>query len=152
MKFFKLQANKILVISFLLIYLIGYAAVFLSPNVEVSYVYKVCPVFTIYVENIDNTNPAGINKGIFNFIRHIDRDSDVEDHELIHAKQCYRTFYLSTIYAYFNKTYLTKCEAEAYAPMINSEHGITPFAEMIRDCYGPDVPIEKIEGYLRNYL
>ena len=151
MKFFKFRANKILIGLFLLIYLTGYAAAALLTNVKVDYVYKVCPVFTVYVDDIDN-NSAGVNKGIVNFIKHINKDTDIEDHEMIHAKQCYRTFYLSTIIAHFSQSWLAKCEAEAYSIQLTSIHSIKPYAMLIQESYSPDVPLEQIESYLRNYF
>jgi hypothetical protein len=151
MEFFKFRANKILLGSFLLIYLIGYTAAICSANIDVVYVYKVCPVFNVYTTHFID-DETGSNKGIINVIRPEDRDTNVVKHELIHAKQCYRTFYLGTIFAYFNKSYLAKCEAEAYSIEINNEFGVVEYAKLIQDCYAPNVPIEKIEGYIRNYL
>lgn len=152
MKFFKFRANKILLGSFLLIYLIGYTAVICSANVDVAYVYKVCPVFNVYTTHFIADEESGSNKGIINVMRPEDRGTNVLDHELIHAKQCYRTFYLGTIIAYFSETYLAKCEAEAYAIEINSEFGVVEYAKLIQECYSPNVPVKKIEGYIRNYL
>jgi hypothetical protein len=152
MKFFKFRANKILLGSFLLIYLIGYTAAICSPNVDVAYVYKVCPVFNIYTNNFIDDSEAGSNKGIFNIMRPEDRGTIVVEHELIHSKQCYRTFYLGTIFAFLNKSYLAKCEAEAYSIEINSEAQIFTYAKMIQECYSPNIPTKIIEGYIRNYL
>lgn len=135
---------------FVFIYLVGYLGVITSENVEVDYVYKVCPVFTLYSKDLLDKENAGCNKGIINIL--YNKDIIVKKHELVHAKQFYRTFSFGWIFSYFNENNAAKFESEAYASQINNVNSIPIYAEMIKSEYAPTISIRIIEMYLRNYF
>jgi hypothetical protein len=150
MKFY--QFRKRFIVPFILIYAIGYSMAFLSTNVEVDYVFKVCPVFTIYTDKFIDDKFAGINKGIYNIIRPENRYGTVKIHEMKHGEQAYRTGFMNLFRALYDKKYLAKLEAEAYATEIENKKQIPMFASMIKELYAPNVSLETIDGYIRNYF
>jgi len=145
-----LKVKKRFYFPFIFIFLFGYISAALFKNVDVNHVYGILPVYTIYTEKFLDKETVGTNKGILNIMKF--KDKEVLAHELIHSKQAYRTLYLTFILSRYSESYRAKCEAEAYALIITSEIAVPIFAKMIQEEYAPSISIEKIEGYIRNYL
>lgn len=140
----------------MLFLLYGYSMAALSKNVEVYHVYGILPAFFWYTDYGLSPNQEASENGILVKMRKYLLEDDLRqhiiDHELVHVKQYYRTFFTSSYRVLFSQEYLAKLEAEAYAIALDKEEEVIIFSEMIQECYTPDVPLEKIEEYLRFYL
>lgn len=136
---------------FLIIFFYGGIITTVSPNIEVDFVYKICPVYTIYTNKFLGDH-EGVNKGFINLISPKNKNTTVKIHEMTHAKQNYRTCFLIFIFSAFNESYLAQAEAEAYASEFTNPDFILMYANLIHHKYTPNVPIKTIEGYLKKYL
>ena len=129
-----------------------YAATFYFPNMTVRHVYKVCPVFIIYSDFSLLDDQGATTRGLIVIIRpKYKNDLLTESHELIHAKQAYRTCFWGWIKAKFDHDYLARWEAEAYAIEITNYSQIDSMARMIKDEYSLDTDVNKIKEYLFEY-
>jgi len=146
-----LKVRKLFFIPIIFILLSSYIIAALSSEVEVHYIYKVLPVFVIYVNDL-NGDRIGIPKGPVVLICKNNRDSKIVlTHELIHAKQCYRYIFYYWIPMLFSDNMLTKMEAEAYASQITSEEQIPLWATFIKDEYKSSLTEKEIEYYIAYY-
>ena len=129
-----------------------YAASFYYPNIEVRHVYNVCPVFIVYTDSFVGDGNSGTCRGPIILIRPEYKDDLlVETHEVVHAKQSYRTFFLGWIKCFYDQEYLAKVEAEAYAIEITDYTQISTYAKMIQNEYAPETDVRIIEDYLYRY-
>ena len=143
------KVRKRFLIPLLLIFAMGYIIAVLSDDVEVRYVYKICPVFVIYSEM--DVELAGLSKGILVFIDESARDDDsVINHELIHAKQSYRYGFQNWL-AFFSERMTVELEAEAYVLDIPCKDNCDIWAKLIQEEYAPSVPLLYIEERLHHY-
>lgn len=153
MKIFGLRKRFYIVPALLLC--IAYSLAALLKNVEVYHVYKILPAFFWYTDYVLETHQEATTRGMLVIIRKdlIEHEikQEVVDHELVHVKQYYRTFFASPYITHFSQDYLAKIEAEAYALALDKEEEVIIFSLMIQECYTPDVPLERIEEYLRFY-
>lgn len=136
----------------LLALLFGYCLAFYYPHIEVNHVYKVLPVFTIYTEKTLNLDQAGTCRGIIILIRPSCKDdTTVKIHELVHARQAYKSFFFYWLIAAVDDEYLAKIECEAYATEIVNSNQIPIIARLIQTEYTPNVRYDIIEDYLMEY-
>lgn len=144
--------RKIFYIPPLLILLFGYFIALTSPNVEVQHIYKVLPVFTIYTEQTLTDDQEATCRGLLIIIRPESRDEpNVLKHELVHARQAYKSFFFSWVFAAIDEEILAKMECEAYASHIKAD-AIPYYAKMIQKEYAPNVPYKIIKNYLTYYV
>lgn len=80
----------------------------------IKFVYKIFPVLISYTDK-DLNGFAGKAYGPYIRIKnHYKKDEGLLQHELVHAKQFYRTFMIHGILYYFISSYRLKSEIEAY--------------------------------------
>ena len=146
------KVRKIFYLPILIVLIFGYTIAAFSSNVNVHYVYKILPVFVIYTDNI-NKNDEGTTKGPIIFIRKgSNKNNIVLNHELVHAKQCYRYGFFNWLPLLFSDHLLAKMEAEAYTTEISRMEDIPYWASFIKEEYKIDSLSEKqIEVYIRYY-
>jgi hypothetical protein len=150
MKIFRVR--KIFYIPLLTIFLSLYIITGLAPNGEIHYVYGVCPVFVFYTDNWLEENEGGKSKGLLVFIRKEFKEYDIVlRHELVHAKQSYRTYFFDWIFLALSDRHIAKREAEAYATEITCKTQIKPMAVFIKEEYYLNVDVETIEKYILLY-
>lgn len=136
----------------IIVLLCMYAASFYYPNIEVRHVYSVCPVFIIYTDQFVGEGNSGTSRGPLILIRPEYKDDFLlENHELVHSKQSYRSFFLGWIRAVFDRDYLAKLEAEAYAIELTDHNQIGIYARMIQEEYSPNSDLQLIKEYLYQY-
>lgn len=155
--FFSLRARKRFYIPFILIFLMPYITAFISADVQVRHVYGICPVFII-------TNPI-----VFNYVKEKNGNPDflggqmgilmiinspispvVLRHELVHAKQFYRTFGLMIFLGSFD-IWRAKFECEAYVTEIDSIDQLPWYADFIKKNYHIDLDVKEVEKILNHY-
>lgn len=149
MKWYKIR--KRYVVALILFFYSGIFPAAVSPNIEVDFVYKICPVYTVY-SNMFLEGFEGVNKGFINFIPPYNKGTTVKIHEMTHSKQAYRSCFLSPVLCSFSEDYLAKSEAEAYASEFTNPAFINMYATLIHDLYTPSIPIKTIENYIREFL
>lgn len=136
----------------ILIFLSLFLITSISSNGEIHFVYGVCPVFVFYNDSFLDEDQGGVAKGLLVFIKQEYRDCNIVlQHELIHARQSYRTYFLDWILVYLSDSHFAKREAEAYALELTNEDQIGGMARFIKEEYNLNVSNEKIEKYLKNY-
>jgi hypothetical protein len=152
MKFLKFKVRKILYIPIIVALVFLYSAAAISPNFDVKHVYGVLPAFVYYNDNLLNEGAGGVSKGpLVIASKELKDDPILLTHELVHVKQSYRYLFFQWVPAYFSQDKLVQFECEAYVTEIKRREAIPFYARMIRDEYGPSVPIHKIELYLIYY-
>lgn len=129
-----------------------YSVALISPNFDVKHVYGVLPAFVYYNDDMLLEGEGGATKGLVIFApESLKNDEKLLKHELIHVKQSYRYLFFQWVPALLSEDKLVQFECEAYATEITRRGAIPIYARLIRDEYGPSVPLHKIELYLTYY-
>ena len=122
-----------------------------SPAVEAKHVYGIFPAFIIQTDAFLNEGDAGSARAFIVIIRPGYNDNETVEHELVHVKQAYRTFFTDWVLCWFSEEHLAKRECEAYATQMRYSD-IEYFVPLIQEEYSPNVPVETIESFFKIYL
>lgn len=145
------KIRKRFYIPLILLFLFGYIISAFSKNIEVKYVYKICPAFVVYTDDL-KPEVEGSTKGIICFIKKENRNNNsILKHELTHVKQEYRTGFQNWLMILFSDRSMIKMECEAYASETKNIDKIPMWANFIKNEYHTNMSEEEIKSYLLYY-
>jgi len=134
---------------------IAYIIAAVSPDVKATQVYGVLPVFILYTETefLYGEGNAATCRGPVVVISNEYRDDEgAHKHELVHARQAYRTVLFHWLLCLLSENSLAKAEAEAYGRTDMVRETDAPiWAKLIQESYTPNVDLKHIEELLQHY-
>lgn len=124
----------------------------LSSPIRVQFVYGILPVLIGSNSDILPKGTTAIQRGMFIFVEPSLLNNDIIiNHEIIHAKQYYRTISVSYWWALISERHLADVEAEAYVTEANSPKDFNRLADLIKEEYAPSIDKEYITNRLQKY-
>lgn len=117
---------------------------------KIKNIFKYIPIPIIFTNFGMEKWQAGKSYGFFITVKpDYKYDAGLIEHELVHCKQHYRTFFLHGLMYQFSKSYREKCEIEAYSVQsVYKPEYISQFADFMATRYGLDHSAEHYKEIL----
>lgn len=84
----------------------------------IKFVYGFLPAIVQYVDALPDGFAGRANAIYIKILLGYKEDRGILEHELVHVKQCYRTFFMHGLIYRLSKSYRLSSEAEAYATQL----------------------------------